>query len=253
MSKEEKPYIRAQAAVSAFTNWHLPQVGESSHVVGLQRKDADAVKVVEEELAAEKITVAELEAIREDARLEGLAAGLEEGRAQGKQEGLAQGLAEGKEQGYQEGFASGDAEIKRLQALLSQMLVEFETPLDKQLDDVENVLMEYVQAFSKAVINHELSTNPELIQQAIKEALNQLPEPLGNVKLVVAQADKSVVEAMLAQTSLTAEVVVDDAVGQGGFKIHTSSSIVEHAMPERFEHVSQQLTQLFESTKISES
>ena len=126
MSQESKQFKRLSAEEAQhFESWSLPSMGGPTSV-GLQQKDPVQVQVVEEEIAAEKITVSELESIRETARLEGLVAGLEEGRAEGHIKGKEAGVLEGKEQGYQEGFAQGEGEVKRLQAMLQQMVSELE-------------------------------------------------------------------------------------------------------------------------------
>ena len=242
MSRENKPYIRVQDdVIEPFASWELPQVGDGSTVIGLQRKDAADVVVVEEELAAEKITVAELEAIRDAARLEGLAAGLEEGRAQGASEGLAQGIEQGKQQGYQEGFAQGEAEVQRLQSLFAEMTREFETPLQDTLDQVESLLLQSVKKMSEAVIATELATRPELIQKAVRASLEQLPEPLGQLKVIIAAQDQAAIEQLSAQTALQAEIIVDEALSPGSYRLETANSLVTHDSNAQLKHVLEQM------------
>lgn len=249
MSRDNKPYIRVQDdTIEPFASWELPQMGDGSTVIGLQRKDADVV-VIEEELAAEKITVAELEAIRDAARVEGLAAGLEEGRAQGTSEGLAQGIEQGKQQGHQEGFTQGEAEVQRLQALFAAMTNEFESPLLGAVAEVESVLLECVKTLSQAVIETELSIRPELIQNAVRASLEQLPEPLGQLKVVISPQDQTSIEQLNTRAALQAEVVVDEAMSPGSYRLETLNSLVSHDINARIEHVAEQMMSGIDTTQ----
>lgn len=240
MSQESKQFKRLRAEeAESFESWSLPSMGGPTSV-GLQRKDPVQVQVVEEEIAAEKITVSELEAIRETARLEGLAAGLEEGRAEGHIKGKEAGVLEGKEQGYQEGFAQGEAEVKRLQSMLMQMVSELEAPVENVAADVESLLLNMVVGLSEKVVGRELSLNKDVLSDAISATIQQLPEASGSIKLQVNSADRQYIEESLTAAHPDVEMVVNDAISPGGFKMETMNTLVKHEVEERFAHVADQ-------------
>jgi len=240
MSQDSKPFKRLRAdEIDSFENWSLPQVGSPASV-GLERKESVPVQVIEEEIAAEKITVSELESIRETARLEGLAAGLEEGRAEGQKQGKEAGALEGKEQGYQEGFAQGEAEVKRLQGMLQQMLTELESPVESVAEDVEKLLLTMVVELSEKVVGRELALNKNILQDAISSALQQLPESSGAIKLQVNVADHQFIKDVLVKSHPDLEVVDSDAIAPGGFKMETLNTLVKHEVEDRFAHVAEQ-------------
>ncbi|MGH1462128.1 MAG: FliH/SctL family protein [Neptuniibacter sp.] len=240
MSQDSKPYKRLRAEdVQEFQGWSLPQVGRPAGV-GLQQKDPVQVQVVEEEIAAEKITVAELESIRETARLEGLSAGLEEGRLEGKAEGHENGVQEGKEQGYKEGFAQGEAEVKRLQSLLQQMVQELKSPVEQVAEDVEQLLLNMVLQLSEKVVGAELAERKGQLVEVIRSALSQLPETTGQVKIFVNSSDHQYVEDVVSTEDPNVEVMQDASVAAGGFKMEAANTIVKHEVEERFAYVADQ-------------
>ncbi|WP_299180405.1 FliH/SctL family protein [uncultured Neptuniibacter sp.] len=236
MSDSSKPYkrIRADEAI-ALSGWDLPQMTEPSSVA-LAQKNAP-VTVVEEVIAAEKITVSELEEIRESARIEGLAAGLEEGRLKGIEEGMPQGIKEGEAKGYQEGFAKGEGEVQRLHKILGEMLLEFESPLKDQTDQLEEQLLKLVTSLSEAVIGAELKLRPELIQQSIQAALSQLPEPLGRVTLRASPADIQHLENMPLPSDISLNFEVNEQLSDGDYQLITASTLVKNDVAANFADV----------------
>ena len=240
MSQESKQFKRLSAEEAQhFESWSLPSMGGPTSV-GLQQKDPVQVQVVEEEIAAEKITVSELESIRETARLEGLVAGLEEGRAEGHIKGKEAGVLEGKEQGYQEGFAQGEAEVKRLQAMLQQMVSELEAPVERVATDVEALLLNMVVELSEKVVGRELTLNKDVLVETVSATIQQLPESSGAIKLQVNSADRQYIEESLAADHPDIEIVVNDKIAPGGFKMETMNTLVKHEVEERFAHVAEQ-------------
>ena len=242
MSQDNKKYKRIRAEEAAeLLGWELPTMSGPA-VSGLACKDpAGKVRVVEEEIAAEKITVAELESIRESARLEGLAAGLEEGRLLGLAEGKEQGSLEGKEQGLQQGLEKGEAEIQRGRTLLANIVQEFTDPLSLSTDQLESTLLNFVVTLSETVVMHELASRKELLRDAIKSALQQMPEPLNSVELRVNPADKDFVSMPEVISDAVLTIIPDDTLTSGGFKLRTQATVVEDEVEQRFSQVASQL------------
>ncbi|WP_415902762.1 FliH/SctL family protein [Neptuniibacter sp. QD29_5] len=237
---ENKGFKRIKAdEVAELIGWELPQVA-GQHVVGLQQKDPVEVTVVEEVMAAEKITLAELEEIRETARIEGLAAGLEEGRLKGQEEGRTQGEAAGREQGYQEGFKQGEAEVQRLQALFSNMMTEFQLPLKQQTVAIEQELIKMVVSLAEATIGAELSNRKELLLASIQNSLRSVPEPLGTVTVKVHKDDLPYLEKMLLVSGVVLEYIVDENISQGSYELQAASTLVEYNLDQHFSSVVKQ-------------
>lgn len=238
MSKETKAYKRIRAEdAQDFVNWSLPVVGEAVES-GLKHKNAPEVTVVEEVIAAEKITVAELESIREAARIEGLAAGLEEGRLKGEEKGRAEGLTSGRDIGFKEGFQKGEAETLRLQKLLSDMMAELQNPIKESVQEVEEQLVQLVTSLASAVVETELETRKDLLAASIHQALEQLPDPISNIQLMVNDADVE----FLQQANFPSDVVIESEpnLTAGGFRLKTENTLIQHEVESRFSSVVEQ-------------
>jgi len=230
--------IKAEEVVE-LVNWELPQVA-GAHVVGLQQKDPVEVTVVEEVIAAEKITVAELEEIREAARIEGLSAGLEEGRLKGIEQGKEQGIAQGRKQGYDEGFKQGEAEVQRLQGLLAKVLSEFQQPIQQQSDVLEKQLMGFVVSLAKSVVGSELATRQDLLAQSITKALANIPEPLGVVTARVHQDDLAYLESIPLASGVQLNCIADESIAQGSYQLEAENTLVEYDLEQHLNSVIEQ-------------
>ena len=240
MSNDSKVFqrIRGDEATGAL-GWNLPQMSAPS-AVGLQQKNAVEVTVVEEVIAAEKITVSELESIRESARLDGLSAGLEEGRNSGLEQGRKEGVVLGRDTGFKEGLKQGEAEIQRLQNLFGGMIAELETPLKESSEAIEQQLLDLVVMLSEAVVGTELSTRKDLLLGSIQNALQELPDPLTEVSITVNPEDKQHLEQVVLLPGVSIDIIEDEALTVGGYCIKTTNTLVQHEVESRFSDVIKQ-------------
>lgn len=249
MSNDSKGFQRIRAdEVAEALGWSLPQMDVDTDI-GLQRKNPVEVTVVEEVIAAEKITVAELEAIRESARLDGLSAGLEEGRSKGVEEGKQEGLLSGRDAGYKEGYKQGEAEVQRLQNLFSGMLAELERPLENASSEIEQQLLQLVVGLSEAVVGAELLTRKELLLESIQHALQQLPDPMIDVSITINPADKAHLEQLDLLPGVEIELLEDASLQAGGYRINTSNTLVQHDVEARFSDVIKQFNSSTQNKK----
>lgn len=257
MNQRDKNGKRIPASqIQVFSGWSLPEVS-GEHVVGLHCKEYpdDAITVLEDELTPDKLTLADLETIREDAqregfeqgKAEGLAQGLEEGRreglAKGQEEGHAQGLATGQEQGFATGLEQGKEEIQAARAALEQMLQELDAPVGEIQQQLESLVVDLALKVASTVIQHELSIRPELIRQTVQEALAQLPPPVARATLRLNPADLSYVEPLAAKCGFELELVGDDAVGRGSCQLATTNTLVESDVQAAYQQLVEQLAE----------
>ncbi|NVK42673.1 MAG: flagellar assembly protein FliH [Oceanospirillaceae bacterium] len=232
----DKIPVRIRAAdVGQVQPWRLPQV-DGKHRVALVQREESAVDELlgEDELpfADGKLTLAELERIREEARQEGL----EEGR----REGFEQGLEEGRSQGCREGLQRGQQEIDAAVSRLGEMVAELESPLETQAQALEHCLLQLVIQLAGAVTRHELNCRPELVRAAVAEALALLPGDTGPVRIHV-NPENEVLLQSLCEHQEHWSLVADPAVSAGGCVVRTASSRVDQTLESRFEQVAAQL------------
>jgi flagellar assembly protein FliH len=131
----------------AFERWLPPEVGEA---VAPEPAPVESVQ---------QPTVRELEALEQQAREEGYAAG------------HAQGMAEAREV-LQE-------RMQRLDALLESAA----RPLRSMDELVELELTRLAMTVARQVISHELRTAPDLVVDAVRQAALALPSASGNLRV----------------------------------------------------------------------
>lgn len=127
-----------QQRAEDFKRWELPNVG-------IQPSATDAAN------AAPQPTVHELEALQQQARDEGYAAGLAEGRAAAKEQ-LHQRMAE-----------------------LDALYEAAARPLQLLDDQAADELAQLAGVVARRVIMHELKVSPELIAGVVRQASDALP------------------------------------------------------------------------------
>ena len=220
--------------------WAFPSV-DGAHVVRSpfkeQQESAAAAAPARTLVSSGPLTVAEMDKLRAQAQKEGHAKGLAEGR----REGHKQGVASGKAEGYQAAYQRGEAEINDLKARLNVMLLAMQSPLEQQLDGLEDALLRLVVDTAEAVTKHELATRPELLRQAVKESLDALPQQAQRLCFYVHADDEALLQEICQQERASWEVVVDPKVARGGIRVQGECSYLDYTVEKRFSQVVEQL------------
>ncbi|MBY4675947.1 flagellar assembly protein FliH [Marinobacterium arenosum] len=232
--------IAASDLPAETAGWDLPSVS-GTRLFGFVQREGGRVEVVEEELAAEKLTVSELEEIRETAYQEGFAEGKKAGYEVGLPEGRAQGEQEGRQQGYEEGFGGGREKVEQLQQQLAEMIARQQAPLDGIAEQLENQVVEMVLQLSRAVVELAAEFDPQVVRQAVQEVIDQLPKPHENVRIRVHPAAVDIVTEMAQRNHESWQVVGDDSVEPGGCIVQTANTFADNTLAQRYQQVASQL------------
>lgn len=219
--------------VGKSERWQLPEMGEALSLSALLTAKApvEPVRVVEEEIPAETVTLAEAEKIREQA--------YQEGFSQGRREGFEQGQAEGLEQGLSEGRAAAKTELDVQLQQLSQLQAAFRAPLQAQEQQLEQVLVGLVEKLAEAVVRAELRSRPELLVATLHESLALLPQHAGAIEVRVHPDDIAALEHLAEEQNL--HFIADDALTPGGCYVRTDQSRIDARIETRFARLAQQL------------
>jgi len=188
------------------------------------------------------LTAEDLEEIRQagydegfaEGKEEGFSQGYQEGREQGLQDGTAQGQAEGKKQGLAEGEALIRDQLSQLQALLAQL----QQPLAKVDQQVEQALLELALAMAQAVIGVEVTTNPQLILQSLREAVDALPYQAENLIIKLHPADLAVIAQHYSSDELAQrqwQLRAEPAMSRGDCRVETKESSVDRSLKTRLQ------------------
>ena len=177
---------------------------------------------VEEEIKPP--TAEEIEAIRQAAYDEGFQEGKEKGFEEGKAEGLEQGLEEGRHQMAE-------------QAEVWQMLAEkFHDPLSQANDETRDQLVKLAVTLAKAVIKAEVSTNQQVILQALSEGIKALPINQADYQIHMNPDDIELVKAHFGDEEIAKKgwsLVEAPAMERGGCDITTVQNAVDVSIERR--------------------
>lgn len=235
--KGDAPILIRAADAGPVERWLPPDVGGEAPVVqALARKPRQPlaevdISVVEEEIFAEKLTLAQWEELCEAARQEGFAEGLRQGQEQGHRQGHEQGL--------QQGLEAGQAEIQARLQQLDSLLHELQSPLEQQRESLEAALISLVVSLAEAAVKAELGLNITHLAQSVREALAQLPEGVGDVVVQVSPGQQDSLIPLLEGLALT--VVADETLTPGGCRVDSGSCRVDYQVEQRFRQVADQL------------
>ena len=223
--------------------WQLPDMtdAERDRLVALAQKPEPEpepepepiveVEVSDDEVYAEKLTLEQWEELCEQARQEGLSQGLEEGRKQGHAEGFEAGKAEG--------LAAAKAEVDQQLQLMRQLFDNLRAPLTEQQNAIEHQLVQLVVQLGEAVIHHTITTESEVIQSAIREALELIPADSGKLIIQIHPSEYPILQPLLENDEC--ELVPDASVTAGGCVVVSGSCRVDAQLETRFKQIADQL------------
>lgn len=190
------------------------------------------------------LTLEDIESIRasayEDGFNEGKEAGMEKGLEEGKLQGLAegheQGLAQGIEQGLSEGKAKVDAQALHWEQLVSRL----HQPLEKLDDNVEFQLIKLATNLAEQMARCEVSVNPQVILQALKQGVEALPVNEQTIVISLNPEDLVFVETAFSESECQKrgwDLRSEPTLLRGDCQIHTQTSSIDYAFSTRIEQV----------------
>ncbi len=187
LNREELPELQ---------RWNPPQMGEA-HEVPMSVPDS-----------APRPTVRDLEALEEQAREEGYAAGHAEGLAAAQQQARTQ--------------------VARLEALYASAA----RPLQSLDQATEQELARLALVVARRVIAHELSSSPERVVEAVRQAAAALPSATRELRVRLHPDDlKLMRELDAAETHW--QLLADPAISRGGCRLESERSRLDARLETR--------------------
>lgn len=238
MKSSDKLPLRFDSAelLKPLGNWMLPEVN-GSHIVGFHTKPAQSkeneITVVDEEIVAEKVTLSELEAIRERAYEEGFKAGEVAGFDSGRQAGDLRGYTEALERGKLE----TDQQLLKFESLLQ----ELDEPLHRQHDLIAELVTDLSVHIAEVVTKQQALEYKNIVKSSVAEAISLLPKQSGQL-VVTVNPDDVVALAELSEKHKSRWSLLEDAqLSPGGCMVSTDTSVVDYCIESRFSDVVKQL------------
>lgn len=247
MKSSEKLPIRFESSdlVKPVESWLLPEVN-GRHVVGFHTKPVepkvDAITVVDEEIFAEKVTLSELEEIRERA--------YEEGKEAGRAAGYEIGLQEGDQRGFSEALEKGKAVVDEQLQKVEMLIKSLDLPLQNQHDQIAELVTELSLHVARVITKQQSSDYKDIVRSSVSQAVELLPKQSGELVITVHPDDLEAVMSMADQQPRW-RVVTDEQLAAGGCLISTDDSVIDYCMESRFSDVSDQLRERLQKLQHS--
>jgi len=238
-----------------FQNWSIPDLNESDQEIEAENSlfgkpaawytnRTKEVEEVEVEEQPTPLTLDDIEAIRQSAYEDGFNEGKQDGHVkgleEGKLEGLAEGHKEGLEQGIKEGLELGAEEVQQKISYWESLIERLHNPLEKLDDNAEYQLVRLATSLAEQVTRCEVQTSPQIILQALKQAVDALP--ISEQKLIIHlhPEDLSFVNGAYTQEQCIQrgwDLQAEPTLMRGDCQIHTQVSSVDYAFNTRIEQV----------------
>jgi flagellar assembly protein FliH len=114
-------------------------------------------------------------------------------------------------------------------------------PISEQDSEVSEYLLALVVAISELVIRRELTTDQSLIRSVLDESLSSLAESESAITITLNPSDKALVEQLLDEKRITADLVADEAMLRGGCLIERGHGIVDATTEARVRSIVEQI------------
>lgn len=152
-------------------------------------------------------------------------------------EGYELGLEEGRKAGFQAGFQAGEEKVRLLGALADAI----HAGRLQQDDEVAREVLTLALTVARQVVRRAISVRPELILDAIKEALLSLPALNGHHKVVTHPDHVQLVQDWLAQEHghLSWKVIPDARVEAGSFRFESAYSELDGSLRTRWREITE--------------
>lgn len=236
-------------------NWSLPELIKSDKDVAREvslfgrpatwyNKDNKEIEETDVEEQAQPLTIDDIEAIRQsaydDGFNEGKEAGHKKGLEEGKLEGIATGHQEGLTQGLEEGLVEGAEKIQEQVKNWQSLLQRLHYPLEKLDENAEYQLVRLATSLAEQITRSEIKTNPQIILQALKQAVEALP--ISEQKLIINLHPEDlnfVQEAYSSEQAIQRgwDLQAEPALKRGDCQIHTQVSSIDYIFDTRIEQV----------------
>ena len=236
----------------AYTHWEMPDLTGVKRRIAQRLSELQEQEVSEAEAAAAEPVLPsqeEVDALKEQARQEGYAAGFTEGSLAGKEDGRALGYQEGEQTGQEAGFQAGyqrgldqaEQEVDQQLARLQSLIVQLQGPLAALDHEVEGALLSLVDLVCRAILRREIKIERSFLSEVIQEAVAALPAGHQRLRIFLNPEDLNLAEAACQDLLEDYRLVGDPEVTLGGVKIETLQSLVDSTLENRYKKIIEKL------------
>ncbi len=167
-----------------------------------------------------------------DRRCKAEKAGYSEGQQQGYQDGYQKGFEAGHMAGLSESQQQHNDSAEQWLSLMNSLWNELYNLHQSTLLHLGQPLIELISKVVRQVVNHELATSRESLQQLVTDSLSMLPD-IKEGYLVINPADCPVIAPMAKQLPEGWSIREDDRLTAGGCRLITEHGEVDATVESR--------------------
>ncbi|MEZ8128678.1 flagellar assembly protein FliH [Enterovibrio norvegicus] len=242
-TEQEEGVLERWSIPNYDPNAALPKETALNYDPGWEPSDIEE-EPEEPEIDFKMLTPDALEQIRHSAYEEGMEegrdAGFTEGRDAGFEEGKTAGFDAGKEEGFQEGLTEGQQLIENRCQYLDAIIEKLAFPLTQVDHHVHQQVMDMVIQLTKAVIQAEVLTNPQVILNTLREAVAALPMAGRQIAIYLHPEDMDVVTEAHSAESLQDrqwKLFSEPSLNRGDIQVACGDSVVDYRMDDRIKQL----------------
>ncbi|MCE2571514.1 flagellar assembly protein FliH [Motilimonas eburnea] len=234
--------------------WQIPEVDvesdeETTNALNMPHNwfHQPEVEAEEEQAPPAPPSLEEIEAIRQAAYQEGFEQGQTEGFAQGEQRGHSEGYERGHEeglaQGIEQGLVQGEQQINEQTLRWQQLMAQLANPLSQLTQDVELQLVQLALQLSQQIVRTEVTTNPQVVLTALKQAIDVLPFANQTMHLHFHPDDVDMINQVYSAEECDKRgwvLIAEPSLQRGDCQIKTELSSVDYPLEMRINQVLKQ-------------
>ena len=141
--------------------------------------------------------------------------------------------------GYMEGLEKGQQEIREQSQYLNSVMATLAMPLPDVDDQLVDEMVQLCMIVVKQMVRRELKASPGEIVAVIKEALNSLPDVVGDITLELHPEDAELIRSALVSPGDESNwrIVEDPLLTRGGCLVKTNTSRIDATVENRLNSV----------------
>lgn len=204
---------------TAYQRWELTSFGEARPS---QTEKQDEV---------ERISQAELDAIKTQAR--------QEAYAEGYKEAYETGFMQGREAGYQEMQEQAQSLIAHLEGLT----IEFKNEIKRSNESIGNELLQLALTIAERMTKRKIEVSPELITEIIQDAIELLPA-VHQPAIIYLNPDDCELVKELSPSKFENQgwkLQSDPHLSRGGCRIETSQNTIDASIESRWRQLTNRI------------
>jgi flagellar assembly protein FliH len=175
----------------------------------------------------------------------------EEDQVDHREEARKEGYSIGHREGFQEGQREALAQMAPRIAAMEQLIAGLKSDLGRLDQELATDVLQLALAVGRNLVGNALHARPEIVQDCVEQALKQLAQNYGPVRLVVNPLDSELVRGVLETAQLAGgwSLKADERIARGGCRVETAAGDIDATLQTRWHRATAALGQPLDWTE----